>query len=326
MYKIITLLLALSLSVHVSAQHNPIQPFEELGIRVKVLTLSNGKYQESFPNDTIFHFGSVLFNRVTGEVVSVALSDTLYGEYNLKPEVVSRWLSPDPMASKYPDWSPYNFAADSPIIFIDPDGMDIIISIEGRGDDVEAKRANYLTLLQSLTNDVLIMDRNGKVTIKEKKSENACDLAKCAGTELVRNLINGVKMEDGSIKNYTVTIDEGKNNGTDPVNSDKSITDESRQNAQNGVGTASLIRFNPEKPGNNVVNEDGTRGRPARIGLAHELIHAENNMAGRNDKTDTGLLAPESMEKKETLTREELNTRRRENDIRYEQKVKPRKI
>lgn len=63
-----------------TAQHEPIQPFEELGIKVKVLTLSNGKYQESFPNDTLRRIGSAIFDRVTGEVVSVVVNDTLYGE------------------------------------------------------------------------------------------------------------------------------------------------------------------------------------------------------------------------------------------------------
>jgi RHS repeat-associated protein len=40
---------------------------------------------------------------------------------------VGRWLTRDPHASKYPDLSPYNFVANSPLIFIDPDGKDIII-------------------------------------------------------------------------------------------------------------------------------------------------------------------------------------------------------
>ncbi|MCW5921848.1 MAG: hypothetical protein KIS77_05850 [Saprospiraceae bacterium] len=307
------------------AQHEPIQPFEELGIKVKVLTLSNGKYQESFPNDTTFRFGSVMFNRVTGEVVTVIENDTLYGEYNLKAEVVSRWLSPDPLAAKYPNWSPYNYAIDNPILFIDPDGMDIIISIKGRGDAADAQRGTYLSHLQSLTNDKLTMDKSGKVTISERASGNTSDMSLCAGTELVRNLIEGVQSDDGSVKNYTVTIVAGENNTTDPVNSNGKITDAAKADAQNGTGTGSVVSFNPNKKGDNVVNEDGTRGRPAKIGLAHELYHAESNMAGKNDKTDTGVVAPES-KTGATLSREELNTRKKENDIRYEQKVKPRKI
>ena len=41
---------------------------------------------------------------------------------------VGRWLSIDPLAMKYPDLSPYNFVANSPILFVDTDGEVIIIN------------------------------------------------------------------------------------------------------------------------------------------------------------------------------------------------------
>lgn len=38
---------------------------------------------------------------------------------------ISRWLSRDPLASKYPSLSPYNYVANNPINAFDPDGQDI---------------------------------------------------------------------------------------------------------------------------------------------------------------------------------------------------------
>jgi hypothetical protein len=124
MQKLSTLLFTLLLTATLSAQHEPIQPFEqELGVKVKIMTLSHGKYQETFANDSLLRIGSVMYNQCTGEVVAIVVDDTLYGEYNLRPEVVSRWLSPDPLAAKFPNWSPYNYVENNPVRWVDPDGQ-----------------------------------------------------------------------------------------------------------------------------------------------------------------------------------------------------------
>ena len=39
---------------------------------------------------------------------------------------VGRFLSLDPLAVKYPAWSPYNYVLGNPIMFVDPDGRDVI--------------------------------------------------------------------------------------------------------------------------------------------------------------------------------------------------------
>lgn len=42
---------------------------------------------------------------------------------NLGKEQPARWMSVDPMADKYPGWSPYHYSLNNPLRYIDPNGM-----------------------------------------------------------------------------------------------------------------------------------------------------------------------------------------------------------
>lgn len=99
-------------------------PFAELGYEPKIATLSQGQFNESFDNDTIVQIGSVLFNTKSKQIVAFVQTDTMYSEATLQPDIVSRWISPDPLAD-HPTQiglTPYHYAGNNPIYWTDPDG------------------------------------------------------------------------------------------------------------------------------------------------------------------------------------------------------------
>ena len=71
------------------------QPFERFGLKVKVATLSNGRYPEFFANDSLRRIGSVVYNTRLRRIAYLLPGDSLVGRP--RPEVTSRWFSPDPL-------------------------------------------------------------------------------------------------------------------------------------------------------------------------------------------------------------------------------------
>jgi hypothetical protein len=135
------------------------QPFEQYGYKVKIATLSKGKYIEHFDQDTIVQIGTVLMNRRSGKIMSFVKYDTTLGEYSLKPELVSRWMSPDPLAHEFYSESPYNFVHNNPIRYIDPDGrapipLDVILNVSNPtkvGDTYQTRTAS-MTITMTVVN------------------------------------------------------------------------------------------------------------------------------------------------------------------------------
>ena len=102
--------------------------FKKYGFNKAPLTLSNGKYNEFFTNDEVVQIGTVKLNTRTNQIIEFLEEDTTKANY--KSEFSSRWLSVDPLAEKYPNYSPYVYCANNPLKYIDPDGR-ILFLVNG---------------------------------------------------------------------------------------------------------------------------------------------------------------------------------------------------
>jgi hypothetical protein len=105
-------------------------------------TLSGGKYAEYADLTQPRRIGSLLYSPKTGKILHFVAPDTVA----VPVEVSARFLSVDPLTKSYPELTPYQFAGDNPIRYIDLDGLEkaspkefeyaeISIGLSRKGDD-----------------------------------------------------------------------------------------------------------------------------------------------------------------------------------------------
>ena len=95
-------------------------PFENIGEQARYVTLSNGLFEELHTPKKIVRYGQTIFDTEKDKIVKFLNEDN--SSYQVDPVVFA--LSVDPLTKSYPWYTPYQFTGNSPILFIDLDGLE----------------------------------------------------------------------------------------------------------------------------------------------------------------------------------------------------------
>ena len=113
-----------------------------------------------------------------------------FGARYMDHELMTMWLSVDPMADKYPSISPYAYCAWNPVRLVDPDGMELHIP-NAESDNHSASKTDLLSIVKERYKRYVQVGDDGTVTLSDEVSSGMIKNDK--GLSLLKDLIDSDK-------------------------------------------------------------------------------------------------------------------------------------
>ena len=129
--KTFLVVVAVATTTHIAIAQTPYDDFAPSNKKKEMLKLPDVKFKIA-NSDSSNNSNYLIFDKESHNLTYYTKDDSILQVFSLAPNDY-KWLSVDPLASKYPNASPYNFVLNNPLNAVDLDGRDVVFLIDKEG-------------------------------------------------------------------------------------------------------------------------------------------------------------------------------------------------